>query len=149
MKLTDLISPKPGTYVALKVAAESEKLLRDFAKENSITITEDNLHTTVIYSKKHCENFELDTNQGHIAYPTGYALFGDKHEKILVILLNAPSIVARHLQLMAKHSATYSYPVYQPHITLASNFTGDVNTIPPIDFLISFDKEYTEDLQDD
>ncbi len=63
--------------------------------------------------------------------------------------LNAPSVVARHLQIMAQYGATYDFPVYSPHITLSYDFSGEILNLPVYNQPIFLDSEYVEDLKID
>jgi hypothetical protein len=63
--------------------------------------------------------------------------------------LNAPTVVARHLQIMAEYGATYDFPVYTPHITLSYNFAGNVESLPAYNESIVLGNEYVEDLKID
>lgn len=153
MKLSE-INPTPlkGTYVGLRVLDPASSLLYKHCLDAGIEVKKSmydkRLHTTLIYSRKYCPDIVPDKETKHICKFIGYDIFGDKDEKILVVKLNAPTVTGRHIQLMADHSATYDYPVFQPHITLTYTFTGtDVAGLPPIDFDIILGEEYIEDLK--
>src|SRR5271167_3868793 len=112
MKLQDLMPKKKGIYVGLRVLEPSCAAIKAHCKKAGIPITksslERRLHTTVLYSKKPCPNLVPEPETVHNAEFICYELFekrhGDESEKVLVIKLNAPSIVARHLELMAEHN---------------------------------------------
>lgn len=145
MKLQDLYHTE-GTYVGLNVLPESEELLLAYAKDAGIEKCPSKLHTTVIYSRKK-HDIEVDPGTVYEAEFKDFTIFENSDgTKTLVALLNCPLLVARHLQLMAKHSATYDHPVYHPHVSLCYNFTGDELTLPPITFLVLLSEEYTEPL---
>lgn len=152
MKLQE-ICPKKGTYVGLRVLNPSNQQIYAHCLATGIDVNKSmfdkRLHTTLIYSRKFCPNIKIDTdNSKHICEFIGYDIFGDGEEKILVIKLNAPSVTARHLKLMAENNATYDYPIFQPHITLSYNYTGkDILDLPVIDFDIILGEEYVEDLK--
>jgi hypothetical protein len=145
MKLQDLYHTE-GTYVGLNVLPETEKKLLAYAKDVGIEECPSTLHTTIIYSrKKHDIIAEPDTV--FEAEFKDFTIFPNEDgTKTLVALLHCPLLEARHLQLMAKHSATYDYPVYHPHVSLCYNFTGDEINLPPITFPILLGQEYTEPL---
>jgi len=145
MKLQDLYHTE-GTYVGLNVLPQSEKLLQAYVKDNDIKDCPSELHTTVIYSRKK-HDIEVDPSMVYEAKFKDFTVFENNDgTKTLVALLHCPLLVARHLQLMAKHSATYDHPVYHPHVSLCYNFTGDEVNLPPITFPILLGKEYTEPL---
>ena len=153
MKLNE-ISPQKGTYAALRVSKPARDLLFKHCLDNKIPCRkaqfEERLHVTLIYSRKHCPKMHADPGVIYNCEFKDYEIFtGGKGEKVLVALLSAPAVVARHLQLMAQHGATYDFPVYNPHITLCYNWTGsdeDFAALEPIDFPISLGSEYVEDL---
>jgi hypothetical protein len=153
MKLSEIkTSPKKGTYVGLRVLDPANKQLYQHCLDAGITIKKSlfdrRLHATLIYSRKYCPNIVPATDVIHACSFIGYDIFGQGDERILVIKLNAPSVVARHLKLMADHDAEYDHPTFQPHITLTYNFVGDdVTNLPPIDFEINLGEEYVEDLK--
>jgi hypothetical protein len=145
MKLQDLYRTE-GTYVGLTVLPESKKLLSAFVKLHQIGKPPSQLHATVIYSRKK-HDIKVDPDAVYEATFKDYTIFqNDDGSKTLVALLHCPLLVARHLQLMAKYSATYDHPVYHPHVSLCYNFTGDEINLPPMTFPILLSQEYTEPL---
>lgn len=143
-----------GTYVGLRVIKPGGLHLYQHFKNAGLIVQqsmfEQRLHTTVIYSKRHHPDLVPQKKELHRAKFKSYELFtGNKGENVLVMLLDAPSVVSRHETLMAKHNATYDFPIYQPHITINYNFEGDsTNNIPPYLHEIILGEEYTEDLID-
>jgi hypothetical protein len=149
MKLNE-IKTMQGTYVGLRVLPESATKIKQFCEQNGIKIDtskfEDELHTTVIYSRK-VHNIQPEPLCVHACEFLDFEIFStDDGKKVLVIRLNAPSVVARHLKLMAEHDATYDFPVYQPHVSLCYDYEGDVTGLPLIDFPIFLGNEYVEPL---
>lgn len=145
---------KKGTYVGLRVLNPSSKQLYEFCQQNGILVNqptfERRLHTTVLYSRKPCPGVVVDPSI-HTATFEDFALFTNSkgEDTVLVVKLNAPSVVARHLKLMAEHGGTFDYPVFVPHVTLSQAFYGNINKIPPIDFTIYLGYEYIEELDED
>jgi hypothetical protein len=151
MKLQDLMPQKKGTYVGLRVLEPSCAAIKAHCKAAGIPITksslERRLHTTVLYSKKPCPNFVAEPETVHNASFITFELFTSRSgENVLVMKLNAPSVYARHIELMAQHQAVYDFPVFTPHITISDDFSGDVYSIPPINFPITLGAEYSEEL---
>ena len=143
---------KRGTYVGLRVLNPANSQLYTHCKDTGIPVKqsmfENRLHTTVIYSRKHCPNIVVDPTYCHVARFAGYDIFtGQRGENVLVMKLNAPSIAERHKQLMAEHGATYDYTVYIPHITLSYDYTDNSTLgIPAFPHEIVLGYEYVEDL---
>ena len=151
MKLKDIV-PLKGTYVGLRVLSPANSQLYSHFVEAKIPVKKSTfdkrLHMTVIYSRKHCPNLKVSPAIKHVAEFIDYDIFtGSGTERVLVIKLSAPSIIARHVQLMAENNATYDYPTFIPHITISYDFTGDIIGLPPIDFPIILGEEYSEDLK--
>jgi hypothetical protein len=149
MKFEELMEEK-GTYVGLRVLKPGGLHLYQHFKKAGLKVRqsmfEQRLHTTVIYSTKHHPELKAKTAQYRARFK-GYEIFdARKGERVLVMLLDAPGIEARHEFLMKKHGATYDFPVYQPHITLNYDFTGDIKDIPPYPYDIMLGEEYVEDL---
>jgi hypothetical protein len=140
-----------GTYVGLNVSQTSLEDLAEHCRANKIkarsSLLKAGLHTTVLYSRKRCPGLKVNPTVNHVATFSSYDLFdSDKGNKALVVKLNAPSVVTRHLQLMAEHQATYDFPVYLPHITLNYNYSGSIDGLAPFNFPIVLTGEYVEDL---
>lgn len=143
-----------GTYVALRLTPLSNRAVRLHCLENGIAMeapsVEQRLHTTVIYSRKHCPDMPQDIDP--LAIYT--ATFKDWHlfdngdgTRALVMLLNSPAIEQRHRDLMLGHDATYDYPQYHPHITVNYRYPGaNVSDLKRYPFLIILGEEYIEDL---
>jgi hypothetical protein len=142
-----------GTYVGLRVVFGGN-WLQQHAEEHGVKIDratqENRLHCTLIYSRGQCTNFTADPRAAHLATFVDYAVFPTKGgTNALVVLLNAPSVVARHVAIMAANPlATWDHPTFQPHVTLSYNFTGDVTKIPPYKWPIVLGHEYVEDLKE-
>ena len=141
-----------GSYVGLRVLYPSHDHLFEYCQANGILAErpkfEKRLHTTVIYSRVY-DLVEAEQKTVHVARFAGFDLFTGStgQQDVLVVKLNAPSVVERHEYLMAKHGFTYDFPEYHPHVSLSYSFTGDINKLPPIDFPILLGLEYHEQLQ--
>lgn len=144
-----------GTYVAVRVLPSTATNLAEYCRVNGINIEdkgpwERRLHSTILYSRKHCPNLVAESGALYAADFDGFDYFtGDEGKRdVLVVKLHSPMLEARHNELMHKHNATYDYPTYNPHITLAYGSTVDLTKLPPITFNIFLGMEYVEDLED-
>ena len=141
-----------GSYVGLRVLYPSHDHLFEYCQANGIPADrakfEKYLHATVIHSRKY-DLVETEPKTVHVARFASFDLFDSRlgQQDILVVKLNAPSVVERHEYLMAKHGFTYDFPEYHPHVSLSYNFTGDIDRLPPIDFPILLGLEYHEQLR--
>lgn len=140
MKLAELkIKKATGTYVALRPSASTKALLEEYATEYGLQLDED-LHVTVLYSRVVLP--VLVNTDEHITLPTGFTKLGTA----LVLELDAPSIVARHNQLI-NQGHTHDFEDHIVHMTImkepGSLRPGD---LPPVNFGLNFGLEYTEAL---
>lgn len=144
-----------GTYVALRVLRPFSSYLLSHCKSAGIPVQtstfEKRLHTTLIYSRVQAQDLKVDPVTQHIATFAGYELFSnpDGDKTVLVALLNAPSIVARHRELMTRYNLTHDFPEFIPHVTLSYAYYGRINDLPNISFGMILGEEYAEDLQPD
>lgn len=151
MKLSDIVQPI-GLYVGLRVLDPTNVALYAHCQAHGIPVKksefERRLHTTLIYSRVAAKIKPDPEITKHHASFVAYDIFtGRNNENVLVLRLNAPSVVARHLALMSKHKLTYDFPEFLPHITLSYNYPStDVAGIPPFNLPIILGEEYTEDL---
>lgn len=126
MLISDLLVEKTtnGAYVACKFTEDSCKKLHDFAKDMGISdvVPDDKMHVTVIYSKKPAPpefKAEGKFDEPVKVQPKHLSVFdGRDGSKVLVVELNAPSLVERHDYLMDEYSFSYDFPEYKPHVTL-------------------------------
>ena len=124
-----------GTYAAVKFDQATKKAIHRYCAIADIPnmIHPDKLHSTLLFSDvdlpkyRPAEQYLLPL----VAYPIGMAVWNTTNDageidKCLVVLLDCPPLVARHQALMLEHEATYSFPTYQPHVTLSYN-VGELN----------------------
>lgn len=147
---------KTGTYASLKLSQQSINELYDYVKFLGIpnAIDPSEYHATVIYSRKEIPR-AYDYNNFEVSHSLGNKLLADAKEwKIfpskdmghcLVLALDFPSAVEYHNHFMSM-GATYDYPEYIPHITIATNYTDAVipTTLPH--FALRFDRLVVEPL---
>lgn len=113
-----------GTYAAVKFEDSEDKV--KLLKELGIPNVNEDLHCTLLYSRKNCPNYvPINMTDGYyyeeaIAYPDHLDIFKDKEGKnCLVLILRSGWLTKRHKDLMKEHNATYDFPKYNPHITLS------------------------------
>jgi len=113
------------------------------------------IHTTIIYDESstffnvnhHINHvIELDYyNKGIKINNPNYEIFG---ENTLVISFESVTLQKRHNYLKTKYNFTHPYPAYNPHITLSTEFKGDINNLPILKPFILNCHEYYERLKD-
>jgi len=139
------------------VLEPANKKLSEFTKFHNLPTTlnskERRRHVTLIYSRNHLPAFKPDPTLMHYAEFQAYELFDTKpgkpdSTKCLVMKLKAPTLSARHTQIMREHPATYDWDLYKPHITLSYQipFNFDVGSLPPFNDVILLGEEYSKDL---
>lgn len=153
MKVKEIMTKQPGTYVGVHFNKETKDQLAKFAKDNGVPnrFSRDKIHCTVIYSKKPCPNFETDQSY----YPMegkfgGYDIFQTQDgQNCLVILIDCPELMARNKEITDEHGATSDYDEYHPHITLSYNVGDlDVDKLPDYTYTIVIDHEYYQPLKE-
>jgi hypothetical protein len=120
-----------GTYSSLLPSVESREELFAYCAKLGVPnlVEDDEYHCTLIYSKEACpeiakEDFSLPCS----AIPVGFKILGTE-KKVLVLEIYCPNATRLHDLFMEKYGATHDYPDFIPHITVASDFEGEV----PID----------------
>ncbi len=158
MRLTEILKEKneeKGTYAGVRFSQDDEDVIVDLVKEMGLPnpIEKEEIHLTLLYSRKQLPNYKPATSTDMWAYPKGFHIFtGGNGKAILVLKLDAPALHKRHIDLMKEHGATYDFPEYIPHITLSYD-VGDMDLkdiqekfteLLPKEFHIN--AEYKEDL---
>lgn len=85
-------------------------------------------HTTLVLSQRDCPGMQRHP----VVFPligigTGFDLFSDTHGKsnVLVMRVDSDHIRALHQELL-QYGPDSKYPIYQPHITLAHEWEGEL-----------------------
>lgn len=144
-----------GTYAAVKFDTATNKAIHQYIHDTMLpnAVRPDQLHTTLLYSRKHLPNYK----------PMGMlmlALFGTTFEfdvwqsstgeRCLVLKYTCDALVERHKYLMDTHEATYDFPNYTPHITFSYDIGNmDISTLPDVNAYLSavvIIEEWSEDL---
>ena len=145
--------PPAGSYVALRVLRPFSTYLLSHCKSANIPVQtstfERRLHTTVIYSRIHSPDIKVDPITQHVATFAGYDMFTNANgeKSVLVMKINAPTIVERHHNLMRTYKLAYDYPEYIPHVTLSYAYYDRIDGLPNINFGLILGEEYVEDLE--
>jgi hypothetical protein len=146
---------KSGHYVAARVSKQTTTDLKKWCKDNNVPVSSDffdNLHITICYST---DDFPInDTDMiGDISTwsvkPISFAEFGkEADKKYLVLTVKCPQATKRW-QHYLDLGASYGFDDYQPHLSLALNFPGDLDELD-LDTLpkIVLAAEYYEKLDD-
>jgi len=135
-----------GVYAAYHIAPETKAAMAKFVKDLGIKNASDpaSLHITTVYSTKPIQ-YE-PSKKALTVKPVGYALFGHP-DKVLVLKVEHPTLHER-FKVAKDAGATWDYPNYQPHITLATSVDPDldISKLPLPDFVLDTGPEYTEAL---
>lgn len=142
-----------GVYLAVKYTQSAAEDLMSYIKDNNIpsTLTKDDIHSTVIYSRKYADISINDEGEDlGYAEPLKFHIFETQEDKrALVILLKSEYLENRHNNLMKEHNLTYDYEKYLPHITLSYDI-GDYDIskldIKDLPKHLTINTEYKEDL---
>jgi len=140
-----------GSFIGVKLSPNSQEMIMELIRKLKLptSIKKEEIHITLIYSKKGISNKEWNNNKLFIdesATPIKLDWLG--HEKdCLVLLLNSPYLIKRNKEITKKYGAISDYTTYHPHVTLAYNIKD--YTIPDNIKLpkeLSLTSEYYEDL---
>lgn len=166
MKLNDLLVEKQepaekGTYAAVRFDDQTKNAIVKYIKDNDIPngVPVAKLHTTVLYSRKFCPDYEPagEISPAWIGKPTKLEVWESNGKlrdepttRCLVLKFDCPELNARHKELMDEHKATYDFPEYKTHVTLSYDI-GDMDEtdLPSIDAIgdLKIVSEYGEDLK--
>jgi hypothetical protein len=154
MKVKDLIEDKKngkGTYAGLKFSNDDCDIIVELANQLKLPnpIEKNDIHMTMIYSRKYLPNYEAAGQIDEWAYPKEFHVFDTFDKKrALVLKLDCPFAIKRHNQIMKEHKATYDYPEYIPHITLSYDIEDmEVPEFKNLPKEFHIDTEYMEDLE--
>lgn len=154
MKLSKLLNEaiKTGTYVGVKFDSDTIDTIINLTELLNIPnpINKDEIHMTIMYSRKFLPNYKPLGNIDENSKPIGFHIFDTfDNKRALVLKLDCNWAVSRHKTLMTEHDALYDYPEFIPHITLSYDI-GDI-MIPKNKYLpntiFKINKEYSEDLK--
>jgi hypothetical protein len=161
-KVTEgLKQSEKGTYSGVRFNEDTVNNIRTFIEEEEIPngVPDNKLHSTILYSRKHCPNYEPrgDLDEPLVGTPTEFDVWQSQPDEdgnksnCLIMKYDCDGLVERHKQLMDEHDATFDYDKFRPHVTLSYDI-GDMN----IDNLdpskigdLNIVKEYGEDLDMD
>lgn len=134
----------PGVYMALKLSKNSERELKEFCEILDENLDED-LHCTLIYSDKPFIGKIEVRDYSIIVKPKKFSLFGENND-ILVLEVESSELMNRNRELMQRYGFIQDWE-YNPHITLVTNFSGDIESLELPVFDIVLEKEYLEALK--
>lgn len=129
MSMAELLKTR-GTYMAARYSqASADKLTRWCLRQQvpKYRTEVDRLHTTLLYSNVEvnlsqpllCENEMLDVyTKDLVIWDTTCHRSGNT-AKALILLLDAPHLVAMHNTIRKETGATHCFDDYIPHITLS------------------------------
>ena len=135
-----------GVYMALKLSDYSDRALKEFQESQGGEL-EENLHCTLIYSDKPFIGKIEVKEYSLIVKPKKFSLFGENND-ILVLEVESRELMKRNRELMQQYGFIQDW-AYNPHITLATNFSGDVDSLVLPSFDIILENEYLEALDKD
>jgi len=149
-----------GTYAGVHFSQETKDAVANYIKENDIPnpTPTDQLHTTLLYSRKRCPNYEPrgELNPTLRGRPGAWQVWEgqpdeDGHKpNCLIMEFDCPELTARHNELMEEHQATFDFPDYKTHITFSYDIAEmDIKDLPEFSGPIEMVEEYSEVLDID
>jgi hypothetical protein len=110
-----------GTYVCLKMDEDSQKRVARFIELNHIVngVQMASLHSTVIYSKKHCPNLKVEDIGRVEAKIVKFIQIPHETKIILALETESEEMQKLHKRLRKEHDATHDFDSYLTHVTVA------------------------------
>lgn len=137
-----------GVYAAYHIAPESREALANHMKALGVNnlCDKSEYHITTVYSRTPIKY--KPSPAAITVHPIGYDLFGHPN-KVLVLKVENPALHERFNKAKAA-GASWDYPNYQPHITLATKVDPnlDITKLELPRFTIDTGNEFTEPLKD-
>lgn len=114
---------RSGFYCSCAPVASAVMMLRQLRDAAGLPhIDDDEMHCTTMYSPTAAPRSVMGAARDHIqTTATGIAVFGPRHDYLVLTLQRVPALVARHRQWVAQ-GCVPTFPDYEPHITLAPKF---------------------------
>ena len=146
-----------GTYAAVRFSDDTKTAIKEYIEEHDIpnATPNDKLHCTLLYSRKHCPDYEpqgkiepmLRGKPGAFQVWEGQPDDDGNKPNCLVMEFDCAKLTARHKELMDEHKATFDYPEYKTHVTFSYDIGDmDVDDLPAYNGPIEIVEEYSEDL---
>lgn len=148
--LKQLLEETKGTYAGLRFSDDANDAIITLVNKLQLPnpITTDDIHMTLLYSRKYLPDYVAAGEIDEKAYPKEFHIFDtfDK-KKALVIMVDCPYAQKRHKELMEEHQATYDFPEYLTHITLSYDIGGmPIPEWKDVPKELHLNTEYKEDL---
>ena len=148
-KPDELADAAPRTlYVSRKLLNAGDLLT--WAQENGFktTLSADDLHVTVTYSRKPVDWFKMGSAwQDEVRVNAGGARQIERYGDATVLLFSSNELIWRHEEMIDK-GATWDHPEYQPHVTIAYGFEGEVADIEPYQGELVFGPEIFSEIDE-
>ena len=150
-----------GTYAAVSFSEDTKDRIKKFIDDNEIPnpIKLDKLHSTLLYSKKYCPNYEPlgELEEALVGTPTEFDVWQSQPDdegtcsNCLVLQFDCDQLIDRHNSLMKEHGATFDFDEYRPHVTLSYDIGDlDIKQLDPSSIGdLNIIEEYGEDLNTD
>jgi hypothetical protein len=132
-------------YGSMKVGTISAEFLRKYLSDNNVQGNqEEKFHVTTIYDRE-MKNPPGDPILRLTATPLNFNLFGPNSDMLVLEITH--SYLHYKFNERRRAGMNYDFDEYKPHITLCTNFSGDVKTLPPVNVKgIWLEDEKFEDL---
>lgn len=150
-KEQDVLYPG-GVYISVQMAEESVIHIKEYMAKylpGKDGPEEDYFHSTLIYSKQQEDRIVEVKEYTAMANVKHFSKFGEKQE-VLVCEIESPILIDRNTELVEEYGFISDFEEYKPHFTLTYDASDvDINSLPPIDFIIKFENETVSPLDTD
>jgi hypothetical protein len=146
-KKKPIVESHDTLYVSRPVLNRED--IANWAKENGIDTVQDDMHTTICYSKSPVSSVSPDDSE--IVIPSGddrkIKMFG-KDADVMVLAIKSDALNSRW-QEFRDAGASWDWPDYSPHITITLNTKGvDISNIKPYTGEIKYGPEVFEPIKE-
>mgnify|MGYP003348547940 CR=1 FL=1 len=133
MKMTDL-DHSNGTYAYLVPDADSRSKLAGLQKLFNVPnpVAENDLHMTLIYSRKPCpgaEQAQTEFTPCDATVPKLGFLPAQNGKQCLVAEIDCADAVSLHHHIRETHGASHDYPSYLCHVTLSYDCPSSIRNL--------------------
>ncbi len=146
--MEDNSTTKEGSYIGLTISKASSDALKKL--QDHLGINEEfPFHITIVYSREKIE-IELNPEINQIIKAEKFHIFDNTAtigERALIIKFHCPYCEQRHNYAEVVHGATFDYPTYETHVTLAYQWDSELPDNELLkDLNIEIKSEYYEPL---
>lgn len=133
-----------GTYIKASLDDAAKERIYELINELNLDnhVTKDDLHTTVMYSRKPCPA-AMEMHGTAIPFRAKISELKTWEDRgtganCLVAVVDCDQLKNIHTHMHLKYEATYDFPEYVPHITLSYDCGNNQFVLPVEDYIVKY-----------